>query len=703
MPLWAVWESAPRPHKDGRVKPAYWKSLSDSASQLRKRADALTLKPECREWQGFIEAYPVRPEARELDPLPDHLLFEEAIDVVVPIQRQVAYLAAWVRMGDALMEFSPRMGNSVEDAICPRANDILMGIWVNGMTEHMVSWMAAAGVPIFVAHEVQGVADSPARDVSSLFVNIPLGGSDLATATILDRWIGLLNDSPGMSVDGPWDSGVDFAAATPRDQLLRWRSFSGATKSNFPGEHWASALPQRIATAPSGHGDPAVESKYVTPPPVQSAAEKGVWSNFVESTDDDGQLVFYLVGKGNKREYEDASSVYYDRAKKRVLHCMGKLTIPATVTHDTSIFGFPCPRTPFYTDRYFRTKMLSSSWLYFDNAPLRRDIGRVAPPPNDERLASIQPIRTRPALIPQEEHSESERRKHESASTQTEPLNGTPPPLVPTTVNPESSSFTPEPSNGQAQISNNNSGVTKSPNLAHESLPIPTAGRTVGNTDVSSRHARTSHRRNFRADPPPHVAVTPSRNLGQLPIREAGFSTPYVLIAGIGHHSLADFRGWMARSLPMLQVTAIRKVRSVVGIAVFVVRFRKREDAVLFLNNYHMRIVGPDRLAISFARHGDYLDIPRSFILEEWNIGFDPCLDPVGSMGTPPTPSLLLRLQVPLENRMLNAPLPVPASTIAGPSSTPVWPEIAEGRRRSRRGGGKRKFAQAILGTPSGK
>lgn len=138
VPLWATWESAPRPHKDGRVQPAYWKALSGRVSQLRKKADSLTRKAECREWNGFIEAYPVRPEAHELASLPDHMLFEDAVALVAPIQRQVAYLAAWVRMGDALMEFSPRKGNSVEDDICPRAKDVLMGIWANGMPKHMV-------------------------------------------------------------------------------------------------------------------------------------------------------------------------------------------------------------------------------------------------------------------------------------------------------------------------------------------------------------------------------------------------------------------------------------------------------------------------------------------------------------------------------------------------------------------------------------
>lgn len=686
VPLWAVWESAPRPHRDGRVQPEYWTALSERASLLRKQADTLTHQAECREWQGFIEAYPIHPEIRDFDPLPDHLTFEDAIGLVVPIQRQVAYLAAWVRMGEALLEFSPRIGNSVEEAVCPRANDIFMGTWVNGMPEYMVSWMAAAGVPIFIAHEVQGLIDSPVRDKSSLFVNIPLGGTELATALVLDRWNGLLNDSPGMSVVGSWDTGVDFPAATPKDQLLRWRSYSGATKSNFPGEHWS--LPAVQASALSSH-DSAARIVYVTPPPIQSAAAKGVWVNFVESTDDDGRLVFYLVGKGNKGVYEDASHTYYDRVKKRVLHCVGKLIIPPTVVHDANIFGFPCPDTFFYTDGYFKTKVAGSSWLYPDRDPLQRDIGRIAQPPDPERLTSIQS--TDPVPMTRENTPEVEGSMYAVGIQVSQTIDS---PAASTTSLP----ITSEPP--QPPSATTFSVYTDDPPTSPIPSPTPTNPVVPRTQSVVDTFTRTSRKRKFRAEHQTRVTTVPSRIPGQLPLRNVDTSTPYILAAGIGHHSLADFRGWLARSVPMLRITVVRKIYSTVGTAVFVIKFREREEAASFIDKYHMRIIEHDRLALSFVRHGDYLATPRTFILDEWNIGRDPSLDPNGSIATQPTPSLLSRLQVPLEHRLSDVQS---TEDMDSPAVIPTWPEVEEQRKRTRRGGGRRRFAQALLGTPSGR
>lgn len=698
VPIWAVWESAPRPRKDGRIQPAYWKSLSERASQLRKRADTLTHKTECREWQGFIEAYPIHPEARDLDSLSNDLLFEDAVALVAHIQRQVAYLAAWVRMGDALLEFSPNMGNSVAEAVCPRANDILMGLWVNGMSEHMISWMAAAGVPIFVVHEIQGTADSPARDESSIFVTIPLEGSDLATSVVLDKWNGLLNDSPGMSVDGPWDTGVDVAAATPRDKLLRWRSFSRATKLNFPGEDWSSTHMQPLSPASSRERKDRqrAEPDYIKPPPVQSAPESGIWNNFVESTNDGGQLVFYFVGKNNKQEYEDAPFVYYDRTKKRVLHCDGRLVIPSGLAHDSTIFGFPCPDASFFTNRRLETKMPGSSWLYPDKDPLSRDIGRIPSPPSTERMAPIQ-VPT-PAQTIQVEHSTSPASIHEDT--------GTPAAQLPDPA--------PCPSTSTTQSSANDPGLqwvhpsrlpllqttTSIVPLSHTSEPPP--GRRYHGTDGPQSVCQVSRKRKSNAEHQHRPGPIPSRIPGQPPLRNIDTSTPYVLAAGIGHHSMADFRGWMARSVPMLQVTVIRKIHSVVGTAVFMIKFREREEAASFLNKYHMKIIGPDRLALSFARHSDYMAIPRTFLLAEWNIGRDPCLDPVGSTPTPTPPSLLSRLEVPLEDRMVDEAVPEDQEDLR-PPMTPTWPEVEEGKKRTRRGGARRRFAQALLGTPSGK
>ncbi|KAJ3711765.1 hypothetical protein C8R42DRAFT_688573 [Lentinula raphanica] len=67
-----------------------------------------------------------------------------------------------------------------------------------------------------------------------------------------------------------------------------------------------------------------------------------------------------------------------------------RLFIAPEIAHLVEIYGLPGPRRKFYDDFHCQIRAKSSFWVYEDESPRSRDLGKVAPTPPPERLRLLQ-------------------------------------------------------------------------------------------------------------------------------------------------------------------------------------------------------------------------------------------------------------------------------------------------------------------------
>lgn len=813
VPAWAVWESSKeRGSEKGYVLRAYWNALKDRLHQLRREGMKLVKDPSCRFWRGFVESYPTHPLDSDLERERESCYFQDFVCWLAALQRDLRWLAAWVRMGRALVSrrFNPNL--QLTQAALEKGQDDLLGVWANGIPESMAAWFADSGVPLFIVHEIQGHKDRPDNYKSLKKVDHPLKGSDLVDAPVLEKWLSL---SDGKLVAGYWKTGVDSAAAMTTDKLSRWRSSPKASPFNFPGDSWnadSSALPPTHDPIPNASfvelPDAVMEWKglsmgsahgatYLIPPPVRDKP-KGKWEHFVEDRTDDGVSAFYLVGRKNQGVCSDMNFLFYDRALRRILHCEGPLPIPKVVVHDTFIYGFPCPKVHFFQDNTLSKKLIASFWLYPTMDVSTADIGRSAPIPSLERVSRLLPQNNDPQrptqawsedpapvtvpIPPWEQETpaakanavaaispplaipsalfvspvaavSSSSEQDDTTATATVPLSTTPmgvvaeppPPVhvVPTctsTLPPVASTLTEEPdevldfeltddecfadpepqpekfdlAEGETVDDSTSLGgpgletseaevalVSTSSSSTTLSLSLENLTESMSNSSNPRKHllgdcvenSTSGKRRRFTIKPTqraPAFRLTPSRIPNARPLYSQ--VTPYLLVNGIGRHSMEDLRAWLSMSVPTLRVTVVIKIMAAVGEGLFVVKFYDKEEAISFKCCYNLWISEEgDTWAIEHVSHQDVLNIPPSRIVEEWRIRPGGHLHPSLDLEDPPESSLIQRMRAPLRDRLRDSTDPRPSLTLPPKS----------GSARKRRGGRLRRESQQLEGKPS--
>lgn len=766
MPAWATWNSAKDTgSRKGYVFREYWRNLQARMHHLRSEGTRLLRHPSCRLWNGFVESYPTYPYESDFRNEPGLCSFQDFVRLIASLQRDVRWLAAWVRMGQALIDNRFDNRTRIAGVVFGETQEGLMGVWVNGMSETMVAWFAQCGVPIFVAHEIQGDKDRPDNYNTLPKFDHPMKGSDLVGAPVIERWLKL---SDGMLVAGYWDTGVDTNMATTKDQLSRWRSSPVASPSNFPGDSWyadspASPQTQNIISKTSFVELPdAIQEwkgvsmgsahgvTYLIPPPVLKTT-KGKWEHFAEDQTLDGISAFFLVGQKNQSICEGMTYLFYDRLLRRILHCDGPLPIPKVVTHDTSIYGFPCPKVHFYQDSSLSRKLHVSSWLYTTKDALPGDIGRCAPLPSLERVSHlIEKDNPSPALTA-DDQSWSE--DPNAVVTSIVPLDGddilmegnievdksstiTNPVYVPSH---EKETTPTEPDSYMVMGPKPNSADTDVQAMAETEYPesdtpgtdtimasIPSSPSTMSSlsvgdsTDSSNEPVASGKRRledrigdnqtmkrrraTFMVDRrirPPAFGIRPSRIPNAGPLYSQ--ITPYLCVNGIGHHTIEDLRAWLALTVHTLRITVVIKIRNRVGGGLFVLKFYDKEEAISFKCCYNLwTSKDGETWAIEYVSHRAVLCIPRERIIAQWQLREGGNLHPALDLDTPPEPiprpSLIQRMGIPLEQRLTNSMTSGPSSASDTASSSATTTTTGA---RKRRGGKFRRNIQEIQGKPS--
>ncbi|KAF9059604.1 hypothetical protein BDP27DRAFT_1371334 [Rhodocollybia butyracea] len=241
----------------------YQEALRGRCSELHRKAGKLLDKPECREWSGFIKVYLTNPLEKDFNCLAKSNLWF----------KEAVDLLALLQSAIMILTAWVRMG-------------------------HHPNLLKASHL---------------AQHCDMNFARFP--------------WMLNEHREQGIEREEGWDVGIDSCKAQPKDQLLRWRSFSGANTRNFPGEQWQNVgegAPSSLnlaATSITSH-----MTMLIQPPPIQRAAQKGKWEIFAMSYKD-SPLKFYLVGKKNKEDLEDLNLKYYDQGRKQILHCDREIPI----------------------------------------------------------------------------------------------------------------------------------------------------------------------------------------------------------------------------------------------------------------------------------------------------------------------------------------------------------------------------------------
>lgn len=204
-------------------------------------------------------------------------------------------------------------------------------------------------------------------------------------------------------------------------------------------------------------------------------------------------------------------------------------------------------------------------------------------------------------------------------------------------------------------------------------------------------------RRIINATPyrPPAFRMTPSRIPNAPPIYSQ--ITPYLIVNGIGRHTIEDLRAWLDMSVSTLRVTVVIKIRSRVGDGLFVIKFYDKEDAISFKCCYNLwTSLEGDTWAIDYVSHKDVLQIRQERIIDQWHLRRGGHLNPWLDRDDPPQPrGLIQRLDIPMRDRLGDYPGPPLAE-----NSRSTWsPWLL--RARKRRGGRARREVQELEGKPS--
>ncbi|KAK7464191.1 hypothetical protein VKT23_006357 [Stygiomarasmius scandens] len=297
-PSFLVWESAERPaFNEGQVHIGYWSTLQARASRLLQDAKDLWLKGgSVQSWPGFLEACPNYSEDTRLWQTPARTSFDDFVTTMAEIQGWVKELAAWVKMAQ-LLEANPfqKGALSMSQMINIKADETLVGLWINGMDEQQVAWLWHIGhVPIFVVHRIRGVQDDPGHAVKHR-VSDPIVGTPLNKSKAKSEWMVLAKTSGVAPAQIQYEIGVDESLLKPEESLFYWQSSSHAAPGNYPGQdmrqqtnlplslHHSSATIKTISAA---------HEAWIEPLEIILIHEKGSWEHFKEDMDDDGRTCF---------------------------------------------------------------------------------------------------------------------------------------------------------------------------------------------------------------------------------------------------------------------------------------------------------------------------------------------------------------------------------------------------------------------------
>jgi hypothetical protein len=254
----------------------------------------------------------------------------------------------------------------------PKANDSLVGMWINDLTRHQVLWLIKEKIPCFIIHSytpadldhhrlhdlptipsfVQWSEAELLKPESNGYAFIALKHGQIRSEILSDhhvsrvatnRNLAELEKGLSMSYNQGW-SGIPGATHT-------FHCFS-LERTLFP-----DLPPEDVAAATSSDASAFPPSKFQLPPPVTEIVDKERspwlvppkvhdmnnrnWNCWEMSSNDEGEDCVCRLA----RNVEMLGTIVYDRPLKRKILLEGEAIVPAGVVA-AKIYGLPGPDIP---------------------------------------------------------------------------------------------------------------------------------------------------------------------------------------------------------------------------------------------------------------------------------------------------------------------------------------------------------------------
>ncbi|RDB19395.1 hypothetical protein Hypma_013489 [Hypsizygus marmoreus] len=306
--------------------------------------------------------------------------FDEAVDVVVEVQRQLRDLSAWIVMAKAMANDRDWSSSSRGKRPVPPANDEYIGVWVNGGEEDDVLWLLDHSMPCFIIHEVTHeeqerhiyapsrrfpwLKEFAAETDAKLLLPRDNGYDDIAsrppcmphTARVIPAVIASLPPpNPNLQkLSSAWEQGWmgRVIGSDSIDIPPDWSQWE------LPSDYDAPPL-DRVSLNPS-------HVEWIRPPPV--ASTKGSWDVWVQDLTDDDDRIPCIRKARKKEDVDDVShpfGPYFDRKKCRELYFDEPVPIPPGYISAQKLFGLPAPRMLYLHEVGHKiTRAVASRWMY---------------------------------------------------------------------------------------------------------------------------------------------------------------------------------------------------------------------------------------------------------------------------------------------------------------------------------------------------
>lgn len=370
------------------------------------------------------EYRPLLPTHAEIDQLGSICRFEQAVDLVLEVQRRIRDFDAWYRYGQmSLHDFPTKQEEDLRRGPQYPANDEWIGAWINGASKcdilHALYWR----MPCFIAHilspdERSSVArkDLPARtlidgtDVTQL--DATTNGYDFIAERSkrgYTRYVPTLKaDPPSLSPEyrarsasaahgwtGRWYSGVE-------DSQKLLKCCPPPPLSPLPDHVWSPPVSAPEALPLDTVVLDAERAPWLRPPPVMPYLASEKMSHWIEDV---------VAGKDGMREVAKSKGLQtripmHDREHKRKLYFHETLRpLPGAVS-DSQVFGMPLP--PLLFKNRSGKQVARSTWVYHQEKPSPGDSGRLAPTPEPSSLPLLASISAFPDTWPDNRDDDEE-------------------------------------------------------------------------------------------------------------------------------------------------------------------------------------------------------------------------------------------------------------------------------------------------------
>ncbi|KAJ7061915.1 hypothetical protein B0H15DRAFT_981029 [Mycena belliarum] len=328
---------------------------------------------------------PSLPSQEDFTTLRDCRVYEDAVDLLARMQRQMRERAAWIAMIRA-------MGY-------PTADERYVGVFVNDAMKNKVAWLLSVRVPVFIAHryasheQPRSVANGTPR-LTSFTEGTEVGLRKSRQANSY----AFIAAREGFAVTGyEEDQGrAPDSSAAHRDPHFSSSLYLEARAKARAGQ---AELPREPPRRPLTGDDLRFEApppssllvhphrvEWILPPPVPPNPVGKRWEKW-EMTQDEKTSDYVFLKHGHKWRAEGEVEIWYDRHLVRELYLDDSWEMDVGVV-GSAVFGAPAPRIRYYDasdqDRPRRTK--PSLWMYRSRTGDPTHVGTLPQQPSAEQL-----------------------------------------------------------------------------------------------------------------------------------------------------------------------------------------------------------------------------------------------------------------------------------------------------------------------------